>query len=387
MGTPSTPSDPPDQLTVSAVVERVPQMLADLERLVMVESPSADLAAVRRGAEAVNELLTQRLGAPAHTVEIDGVTHLDWGDTSDPRVVLVCHQDTVWPLGTLDRIPFAVSEDQVTGPGSLDMLGGLVMGIHAIALCAGSAAAQRVRLLVTGDEEVGSLSSRQFILDRCAGARAALVLECAFGTDGAPKVGRKGVSMYTVRVRGRAAHAGLEPERGVNAGVELARLILQLVTLADPAAGTTVTPTTMSAGSSRNTVPAEAWVDLDVRATTAVEQDRVDHEIRRLATGHPDAVLTIDGGINRPPMELTHTEPLFARYRSVADRLGVAVPDGVSVGGASDGNFTAAQGIPTLDGIGAVGEGAHADHEHLLLDALGPRTAVLAGLIEELAAD
>lgn len=383
----SAESGTSDVITLESVHDRLPQMLADMEGLVNVESPSADLTAVRRGAEAVNDLLLERLGTRARVVEIDGVTHLDWGTATDPQVVIICHQDTVWPVGTLERIPFAVAGGVVTGPGCLDMLGGVVMAVHAIALCAEIRDVTGVRLLVTGDEELGSVSSRDFILDSCVCARAALVPECAFGTDGAPKLGRKGVSTYTLCVQGRAAHAGLEPERGVNAGVELAHLVLELGNLADPSAGTTVTPTTLSAGSSRNTVPAQAQVDVDVRARTLVEQQRVDEEVRRLEVRNPDAILTINGGINRPPMEPAQTQALFARYREIADRLGVPVPDGVSVGGASDGNFTAAAGVPTLDGIGAVGEGAHAEHEYLLVDLLAPRTAVLAALVAELTGD
>ncbi|MGH8777136.1 MAG: M20/M25/M40 family metallo-hydrolase [Jiangellaceae bacterium] len=369
--------------------DRLPAMLADIERLVRVESPSADLAAVAAGAEAVAAVLLDRLGARPEVLERDGVTHLrlrlgvESGAGAPPRVVLLCHQDTVWPIGTLDRLPFEHADGILRGPGSFDMLTGLVMAIHAIAAVrsvAGDGAVADVCLLVTGDEETGSVTSRSLILDEAVAAAAVLVPE-ASADSGALKVVRKGVALYQVEARGRAAHAGLEPEAGINAGLELAAQLPVVAGLGDASAGTTVTPTTLSGGTTTNTVPARARVDVDARASSAAELDRVDRAIRALTPVLPGAEVVVTGGLNRPPLERPASEQLYARYAALATTLGLPVPDGVAVGGGSDGNFTGGAGIPTLDGLGAVGGGAHADHEHVVVAEIAPRTALLAGMV------
>lgn len=383
----------PDLDPVSRILEhtreRLPELLADIETLVTVESPSSDQAAVAAGAAAVSGVLARRLGATPDLVERGGVIHLrlrlgrEPDDDRPPRVVLLCHQDTVWPIGTLARLPFSITDGILRGPGSFDMLTGLVMAIHAIAALrseVGDDAVDGVTLLVTGDEEVGSPSSRDLILDECAGAAAVLVPE-ASADGGDLKVARKGVSLYRVEVRGRAAHAGLEPENGINAGLELAAQLAQIAALGDADAGTTVTPTSLTAGTTTNTVPAHAQVNVDVRAASLAELERVDAAIRTLQPTLRGAEITVHGGINRPPLERTATQDLYDRYRDLATALGLPVPAGVAVGGGSDGNFTGGAGIPTLDGLGAVGGGAHADHEHVIVDEIAPRTALLAGLV------
>jgi glutamate carboxypeptidase len=358
-------------------------LIDGIGRLVQCESPSADHAAVARSADAVAALGGELLGRAPERIVIDGVTHLRWSFGAATRVLVVAHHDTVWPLGAIDRLPFAVRQGVLTGPGCFDMKAGLVMALHAVA---GLADRDGVTVLVTGDEELGSPTSRTLIEDSARGARAALVLE-ASADGGALKLERKGVSLYEVVVDGFAAHAGLEPEKGVNATVELAHKVLAVAALADPAIGTSVTPTVAGSGSTTNTVPATGSFRVDVRARTAAEQLRVDAAIRGLAPVLPGARISVRGGVNRPPLEAAASTDLFARAERIAARIGVAPLGGVAVGGASDGNFTAGIGIPTLDGLGAVGGGAHAEHEHVVVAELGPRTLLLRELIAELVAD
>ncbi|WP_245674646.1 M20/M25/M40 family metallo-hydrolase [Herbidospora cretacea] len=355
--------------------------LADLRALVECESPSSDQAAVARSADLVAAIGTARLGVPPERLTVDGCSHLRWrfGD-GDRQVLLLAHHDTVWPVGTLAVRPYTVEEGVVRGPGCFDMLTGLVMAVHAVA---GLPDPTGVTLLVTGDEEIGSPSSVALIEEEARRSRAALVLEGSAG-GGALKTARKGTSMYEVHVTGRAAHAGLEPEKGVNATLELARLALATAELARPAAGTTVTPTVVTAGTTVNTVPARGFFAVDVRAWSHDEQLRVDRELRELTPLDPGAVVEIRGGINRPPLEERASRALFDRAASLAARLGLPPVTGTAVGGASDGNYTAGAGTPTLDGLGAVGGGAHADHEHVLVGRLADRTLLLRELVAEL---
>ena len=356
------------------------QLLADLRELVECESPSADLAAVARSAEVVAHVGDRRLGVAPERIVIDGRTHLRWRLGSEPsRVLVLGHHDTVWPLGSLATHPCTLEDGVLRGPGCFDMLAGLVMAFHALAGLDG------VTLLVTGDEELGSPSSRGLIEEEARLAEAALVLE-ASADGGALKTERKGVSLYDVRAVGRAAHAGLEPEAGVNATVELAHQAIAVAQLGRPETGTTVTPTASRAGTTTNTVPAEGSFSVDVRVRTIAEQDRVDAAMRALRAVLPGAVLEVTGGPNRPPLEASASAALFDRARGLAVRLGLAEPTSAAVGGASDGNFTAGVGTPTLDGLGAVGGGAHADDEHVLVDELPGRTALLRALVTDLLA-
>lgn len=370
---------------VVAVERRLAEMLLDLERLIRCESPTADLDAVARSADLVAALGAHRLGVDAERIVIDGSTHLRWRigslDPAAPRLLLLAHHDTVWPVGSLATHPFSIEDGLVRGPGCFDMLTGLVMAIYAVAEL-GALSDAAVTLLVTGDEETGSATSRQLIEQEAVGCVAALVLE-ASGDGGAFKVGRKGVSNYRIEIAGRAAHAGLEPERGLNATVEMGHQIVAVSACGDAALGTTVTPTVAQGGTTTNTVAAQASFTVDVRASTAAEQHRVDGVLRSL-TSVTGARIEVLGGVNRLPLEPTWAEPLWRRAVAVAERIRVEPPAAISVGGASDGNFTASLGIPTLDGMGAVGGGAHADHEHALVDAIAPRTALLIGLMRDL---
>jgi glutamate carboxypeptidase len=369
--------------------DRLPALLSDLERMVHHESPSSDLGAVASSAELTAEIGQDRLGVVPEFVEIDGCTHLRWRfGTGQPRVLVLCHHDTVWPLGSLAEHRWSLEDNVLRGPGCFDMKTGTAMAFHALSLLnmrSGRQQLDGVTLLVTGDEEIGSPTSRAFIESEAAGCAAALVLEPS-GPGGALKTERKGTSMYQLAITGRAAHAGLEPERGINSSIELAHQILTVSAAADEEQGTSVTPTVASAGTTLNTVPARALLKVDVRARTDAEQQRVDQQIRQLKPTLDGAELAVSGGINRPPLMAEMSRELFARARQLAPSAGIADLRGVAVGGASDGNFTAGIGIPTLDGLGAVGGGAHADGEHVIVSEIPSRLALLVLLVADLLA-
>ena len=384
-----------DRSTLAASMEaRMDAILADIEQLVCCESPSTVLESVKRSADLVAAIGRHHLGADPEVLVVDEYPHLRWrfgtgqqpapGEVTPrtPRkgVLVLAHHDTVWPLGSLETHPYNVADGVLRGPGCFDMKAGLVLALHALAELG---VPEGVTLLVTGDEELGSPSSRALIEAEAADCRAALVLE-ASADGGALKTARKGVSLYQVRAVGRAAHAGLEPERGVNATVELAHQVLAVAGLSDASLGTTVTPTALSAGTVANTVPATGAFSVDVRMWSVAEQARVHAAMSSLLPAVPDAVLEISSGPNRPPLPSSSSAALFARASSLAAQLGLPPLRSAAVGGASDGNFTAGVGTPTLDGLSAVGGGAHADHEHVLIDALPGRAALLAALIDDL---
>lgn len=366
---------------VPAMEARLGAILADIETLVRCESPSAVLEALNASADLIAAVGERHLGTAPDLLVVDKCPHLRWRFGSGPsRVLVLAHHDTVWPLGSLETHPFSVSDGVLRGPGCLDMKAGLVLAMHALAA---AGVPDGVTLLVTGDEEIGSPSSRALIEAEAAGCAAALVLEAA-ADDRSLKTARKGVSIYQVRAVGRAAHAGLEPERGVNATVELAHQVLAVASLGDASLGTTVTPTALSSGTVTNTVPAAGALSVDVRMWDVAEQARVDAAMSTLLPAVPGAALEISGGPNRPPLPTSSSAGLFTRASALAAELGLPPLTSASVGGASDGNFTAGVGTPTLDGLGAVGGGAHADHEHVLVDALPRQAALFAALIDDL---
>jgi glutamate carboxypeptidase len=283
-------------------------------------------------------------------------------------------------------MPFRSEGELLRGPGSYDMKAGLAMTVRAIGqvLAAGGRdALAGLTLLCTSDEEIGSVSSRHLIVDAATNADVALVMEAA-GPRGEWKTARKGVGMFHVIVSGRAAHAGVEPLKGVNATVELAHQVLAVTALADWQAGTSVVPTMATSGTTLNTVPARADLRIDCRAWTVDEMERVAGGMQALMPVLPGAAVAVTGGINRPPMESASSDQVYQRAVTVARSLGLPDPGRCSVGGGSDGNFTAGAGTPTLDGLGPVGGGAHADDEHLLLAELAPRTRLLAALVSDL---
>ena len=368
--------------TLEAGRERILAQTMDLVRL---ETPSADLEALARGADLVADTGALELGAMPERVTVDGRQHLRWRWGSGPaRVLVLTHYDTVWPIGTLKEIPCTLGGGVLRGPGCFDMKLGLLMAFHALGEVARSRGdLDGVTLLATSDEETGSATSHEMIEPEALGCRAALVLE-ASGPRGALKTERKGAGIYRLVVRGTAAHAGLEPERGVNAGLELARQIPLVTQLGDAACGTTVTPTTMSAGTTANTVPDMAFVDIDVRVSSAEEDDRVRAGLFALTPFDDGAALEVRGGSHRPPLTRASSGALFSLAQDVAEEAGLAPLVECAVGGASDGNLTAGVGTPTLDGLGAVGGGAHARDEHVLVEHIVDRTALLAGIIHRL---
>ncbi|WP_427925548.1 M20/M25/M40 family metallo-hydrolase [Streptomyces sp. cg40] len=348
-------------------------MIDDLRTLVEVESPSRDLDALGKSAETVASVIEGRLGGKAVLVDSAGGPHVNWSGGGTPRVLILGHHDTVFPLGTLARRPFLVEDGRATGPGVFDMLGGLVQAIHGLASLDDLSG---VEILVTADEEVGSHASRALIEERALACGAVLVVEGA-ADGGGVKTGRKGCGTFEVSVTGRASHAGLEPAAGVNALVEAAHQVLAIAELGRPEVGTTVTPTVASAGTLDNVVPAAATVVVDVRVESPEEKERIESAFATLTPQIDEAVITVRGSVGRPPMPESAAAGLFA----VAQRLLPGL-EGRAVGGGSDGNFTAALGVPTLDGLGAVGGGAHADHEYLVVASMSERARLVAGLVD-----
>jgi glutamate carboxypeptidase len=353
----------------------VDELLHDLERLVGAESPSRDAGALHRSAEVLAEVIRSRLGTAPTIVEGRDGPHVHWSGGGAARVLVLGHHDTVFPIGTLAARPFAVADGRATGPGVFDMKAGIVQAIHAVAALDD---ASGVEMLFTADEEIGSETSRPLLESRAIACGNVLVVEPS-ADGGALKTGRKGVGTFEVTVRGRAAHAGLEPEKGVNALVEAAHQVLAIAGFGDAAAGTTATPTVAHAGTAENVVPAEARMRVDVRVTSADEQRRIESLMASLQPSLDGAQIEVTGGLNRPPMPESASATLFALAQLV--RPGI---EGIAVGGGSDGNFTAALGIPTLDGLGAVGGGAHADHEYVLVDSIPDRVALLLGFLRQL---
>ncbi len=370
--------------------ERLKAIVSDSERLMSSESPYDDLDAISRSADVVTEVFGARLAevgltAKPERIVIDGCTHLRWTFGGGGRVLVLAHHDTVWPVGTLATRPISSAGGKLSGPGCFDMKVGLAMAVHAIAALAkkdGPGAVDGVTLIVNGDEEIGSPTSREMIEDSARGCDAVYVLEAA-GPGGALKTARKGVSVYVVESFGRAAHAGVEPGKGINAVIEMALQIPAITRLADADLGTTVTPTTLQGGTSFNTVPAHAQLHVDVRAMTLAEQQRVDQKIRSLPAKSSGSRIKVSGGINRPVMERATSAHLFARASALAADAGIDRLAALSVGGASDGNLTSGMGIATLDGLGPVGGGLNTDQEHVLIDHIPHRTALVALLIED----
>lgn len=371
-------SAPPASALLDTLRGRADVMVEDLRLLVECESPSHDPSALQECADVLAGVASRCTGVEPERIEVDGLVHLRWRFDESPTVLLLGHYDTVWPRGTLERLPCALDDGVLTGPGCFDMKAGLVQGLHAVA----ALGACPVELLVTADEEVGSLSSRALIEEAARGKRGVLVLEPSH--DGALKVSRKGVAMYKLSFSGRAAHAGLAPETGANALLAMAQAAPALAALADPSMGTTVTPTVASAGSTSNVVPASASLVLDVRALSQQEFDRVDAAVNALQSAVDGVTISVAGGVNRPAMPRESADELFALASEAAADLGIGTLDGVAVGGGSDGNFTAGVGVATLDGLGAVGGGAHADDEHVVVSSMAERAALVAALISRL---
>jgi glutamate carboxypeptidase len=377
-------------LDVSSVLKEVRRhevnLVDRIRTLVEIESPSDDKASVDR-VQTVFAGWAESAGGKvrrhAHRSLGDSL-EICFGDgyRKESRTMLLGHLDTVWALGTLARMPLKVTRDRISGPGVLDMKAGVAMALTAVEVLQEMKLLLRpVTLLIHGDEEVGSLGSRMLteaVARRCG---AVYVMEPAQGDAGAYKTARKAVGLYRLSVKGIAAHSGVDFEQGHSAVIELARQISVLHSLTDMSNGITVNPGVIGGGTCSNVIAAEAWVEIDVRVARKQDMARVDRALHSLRLFDKACKLTISGGMNRPPMERSSgTISLFRRAQHFATNIGTALEE-AATGGGSDGNFTAAIGVPTLDGMGAVGEGAHAPQEHLQRKQLAPRTALLAAML------
>ncbi|MFF7656108.1 M20 family metallopeptidase [Streptomyces sp. NPDC007983] len=377
---------------IAAATERaLPEMTEDLRSLVELETPSDDKQLLNAGLAAIHGWLVARLGEPDETERHDCGPHGDvlavtYHGTAPGTALLLCHYDTVWPAGTLAEWPFEVADGKASGPGVFDMKTGLVQAVWALRLLRElNLPHPAVRLLLNGDEEIGSPASRPHIERLSEGVLATLVFEAA--QNGALKTSRKGVGLFDVTAHGVESHAGLDPLAGASAIHALAEVIPHITALGAPERGTTVNVGLISGGTGRNVVAAQARCGIDIRITEPAEMARLDAAFGALAPSDPRVRLTVSGGWNRPPM--VPNEPsrqLFKQAHAIAAELGWELEE-TAVGGASDGNFVSALGRPVLDGLGALGSGAHARHEHTLLDAVPARTALAVGLLHSLASD
>ena len=353
-------------------------MLAALEALVKLESPTEDLEACHEVIRLASDIATRVLGTPAEIRDVNGRPVFWWG-ANNPEVVVLAHLDTVWPKGSFTPL-WKVDGTKVSGPGIFDMKAGFIQALYAMKGITGS-----VALIATTDEETGSATSKEFIKEISSKAKAVLVLEATL--NGMVKTGRKGTAMYQIKIHGKASHAGLEPEKGVNSTVEIAHAIIAVAALENKEHGTTVVPTMLRAGNTTNTVPDLAVLDIDIRSYSMEDLKRVDSAIRNLKAVNPSTQYEVTGGFNRPPLEQSSTMALYERAEKVAKELGMPHLGHASVGGASDGNFAAAAGAQVLDGLGAIGDGAHAAHEWVDVSTLEVRSNLLHALIKDILND
>ncbi|MGP8270330.1 MAG: M20 family metallopeptidase [Terracidiphilus sp.] len=374
----------PMRALLAGARRKQPALLDLIRKLVLQESPSGDKSAV-------DACIAK---AAAHASTLGGRVKLHhrrkFGDMLEARfgpktksakpTLLLGHLDTVWPLGTLKTMPCRVSDGRLWGPGVLDMKAGVAMAFTAIEMLSeADLLNHEIVLLLTGDEEVGSPASISIIERLAARCGAVYVLEPAQGL--ALKTARKGTGNWRIEVTGVAAHAGVDFEKGANAIRELARVIETVSSWTDLHRGLTVSVGAIGGGTKSNVIPAGAWAEVDVRIVRKADGPRIERKFAALKPANKNCTLSVIGGINRPPMERTRsTVRLYRQASALAAELGLTLAE-ASTGGASDGNFTSALGIPTLDGMGAVGEGAHASHESILLEHLAPRTALLAGML------
>ena len=361
-------------------------ILDTIKHMVELESFTTD----KKGTDSLSTYIIQRLnelGAqttiiPQEQVGNHVVADIEGGNG---RLMLLCHMDTVWPKGTIEKRPFTVENDLAYGPGILDMKAGIAIALHALETLRTNGVQPRykVKIVLNSDEEIGSTTSRQLIEDEARKSDQVFCLEPGAGQKGALKTGRKGVGMFQVKVTGRAAHAGNEPEKGISAIEEMAHQILRLHSLTDFSRGTTVNVGVVQGGAVRNQVAASAEALIDLRVTTTEEGIRVEREILNASPVHNDAIVEVTGSLNRPPMERTESTVMMLNWvKQFADPLGISLEE-IQVGGGSDAQFVAALGIPVLDGMGGVGEGPHADHENIVVSELPRRVALLASILAQ----
>jgi glutamate carboxypeptidase len=361
-------------------------LIDTIESLVRIESPTDDKTAVDRCGAELAARLTALGGEVTTIMAATAGNHLRAEFGNGPtQVLLLGHFDTVWPIGQLQTMPLRRDGDRLHGPGVFDMKAGISLAMLATEGLFAHAArdSHRVVMLWTTDEETGSDTSRALVETEARRSRAVLVLEPSL-PGGALKTSRKGCGDYEIVVHGVPAHAGVDPGKGVSAIRELARQILSIETLQDLDRGVSVNVGVVSGGSRPNVVAPNASARVDVRAPTLAEAERIDRAFKSLTPHLLGARLEVHGGFSRPPMERANAAQLFELARDVATTLGQGLQEG-STGGGSDGNFCAALGVPTLDGLGALGDGAHALHEHVLVSSLAPRAALIAGILGRIA--
>jgi glutamate carboxypeptidase len=364
-----------------------PGLIAFARELVKAESPS-DIKTAVDACLALAAARASKLGGRVkihRQPDFGNVLELRFGPRKPAKhgqkpILLLGHLDTVWPLGTLKTMPCRVSEGRLWGPGTLDMKAGVAMAFTAVEMLTEAGLLQReIVVLLNGDEEIGSTASRPITEKIARSCSTVYVLEPAQGL--AYKTARKGIGIWHVEVEGVAAHAGVDFEKGANAIRELARVVEKVSGWTDLKRGLTVSVGVAGGGAKSNVIPAHAWAEVEARIVRRADGPRIERQFAGLKSQDPRCTLTITGGINRPPMERSPgTVRLFRQAQALARDLGFDLDEAAS-GGGSDGNFTAALGIPTLDGMGAVGEGAHARHESVLVEHLAPRTALLAGML------
>jgi glutamate carboxypeptidase len=365
------------------------EIVAFISELAACESPSDSPAAVNRLVDLLIERTADIATAQTFDAERFGKTlRLAFklpGDSKEGQVLALGHSDTVWPLGTIKHMPVNQASGRLWGPGVLDMKAGLAFFLFAMRALRDLNVAVRheVVLLVASDEEVGSTSSRPITEEEAKRSLCVLVLEPGTGFAGKLKTSRKGVGDYTVFVKGKGAHAGVDFTSGASAIVEAARQISEIAKFTDLQRGITVNPGVISGGTRSNVIAEDAQLHVDIRVSRLPDAAELDAKFRALRAMDDRCSVWVEGGLNRPPMERTEAiAALYAKARALGEAMGVAVEES-STGGGSDGNFTAALGIPTLDGLGGVGEGAHASNESILLDRVADRVALLAGLVAE----
>ena len=365
----------------------LPDMLATLRRFVIAESPSLEKAAAdcccgliaeewrKRGARV--ERITQR-----HRGDHLCITYLQNKSHPAGQLLVLGHYDTVYSTGTLRKMPFRLSPGRAYGPGTFDMKAGIVQALFALQALQQNNVIRRKRVvfLWTSDEEIGSESSRKLLEAEARRSDAVFVLEPSFGPRGLLKTARKGVGEAELIVHGRASHAGLAPEEGINAIHELAQQLARIEKWNDLRRGVTINAGTVEGGTRTNVIPECARAVLDLRALHVSDVRRLDRRLHSLRPVHRGARIEVTGGFNRAPLERKMSATLFARAESLATKMGLSLGE-CTAGGGSDGNFTAALGIPTLDGLGAVGDGAHSSHEHVLINTMPARAALLASLL------
>jgi glutamate carboxypeptidase len=372
-------------------VSRQHEVLALTCALVEAESPSGD----KEGSSNVVSLLASAANSIPSVNSVERFASEDFGEhlavrafanpDSSRSVLVLGHTDTVHPRGSIKERPWRAAGNRIYGPGIFDMKVNCAVALEALRACeaVGLQTRSAVTILLTCDEETGSPGGRPLVEAEAKKSRAVLVLEPP-ASGGRVKTARKGTGMFTIEVKGRAAHAGLDPEKGVSAVLELAKQTVRLHELNDPVSGTTVTVNVIQGGTHSNVIPADARAEVDMRFTSGDAGARTERRILTVTPFDPGAAITVTGGINRPPLERNQqVKGLYTHARALASLLDFDLGE-ASVGGASDGNFVAALGVPVLDGLGVQGDGAHAAHEHILCDDIPTRGALLAGLIATL---